>query len=259
SMSGSIMTQPISEHHPSTSGLSAYITVTDRTGTTITTASLAEVVALIAHRSHTQPPRIGLEPVHHTDPFFQSETWTLVDGGFLLIMIDSKARQRVVDYELFYHDWHLAEDNEQTIPAPHTHPADVGQILANRSDTPVVLTSELPGINTQQFDPAPPETSPTAEDDEAHTMNDEHQDDRAQRIAHFMRPTSEQHENGPDTAEEVTEAVDAEPTPTKVTNDDEQPRTRRQARQSFLTETQHNSPAEQGWRGALTNIGIRLK
>src|SRR5699024_2043382 len=236
------MTQPISEHQPTTLGLSAYITVTDRTGTTITTASLAEVVALIAHRSHTQPPRIGLEPVHHTDPFFQSETWTLVDGGFLLISIDSTTRQPGVDYELFYHDWHLTDDNGQTIPAPHTHPADVGQILANRSDTPVVLTSELPGINTQQFDPAPPETSPTAEDDEEHTMNDEHQDDRGQGIVELMQPTWEQHEKGPDIAEEVTEAVDAGSPPTKVTNYDEQPRTRRQARQSFLTEPLHNSP-----------------
>src|SRR5699024_8652528 len=194
---------------------------------------------LIAHRSHTQPPRIGLEPVHHTDPFFQSETWTLVDGGFLLISIDSTTRQQGVDYELLYHDWNLTDDNGQTIPAPHTHPADVGQILANRSGTPVALTFELPGINTQQFETAPPDSSPTAEDDEQHTMSDEHQDDRAHGIVQFMPPTWEQHEDGPDTAEEVTEAVDAEPTPTKVTNDDEQPRTRRQARQSFLTETQH--------------------
>src|SRR5699024_1211710 len=156
------------------------------------------------------------------------------------------------------HDWHLTDHRRQTIPASPPHPADVRPILATRSDTPVVLTSELPGINTHQFDPAPPETSPTAEDDEEHTMNDEHQDDRAHGIVQFMPPTWEQHENGPDTAEEVTEAVDAEPTPTKVTNDDEQPRTRRQARQSFLTETQHNSPAEQGWRAALTNIGIRM-
>ena len=82
---------------------------------------------------------------------------------------------------------------------------------------------------------------------------------RSRGIVQFMPTTWEQHENGQDTAEDVTQAVDAESTPTKVTDDEQQPRTRRQARQSFLTETQHNSPAEQGWRGALTNIGIRLK
>src|SRR5699024_612317 len=195
SRSGTIMTQPISEHQPTTLDLSAYITVTDRTGTTITTASLAEVVALIAHRSHAQPPRIGLEQVHHTDPFFQPETWTLVDGGFALTSIDSTNMHQPVDYELFYHDWQLTDDNRQTIPASHTHPADVGQILANRSDTPVVLTSEMPGINTQQFDPAPTQSSPTADDDGKHTMNDEHQDDRARGIVQFMPPTWEQHKN----------------------------------------------------------------
>lgn len=253
------MTQPISDHQPTTLDLSAYITVTDRTGTTITTASLAEVVALIAHRSHAQPPRIGLEPVHHSDPFFQSETWTLVDGGFALTSIGSTNMHQGVDYKLFYHDWHLTDDNGQTIPASHTHPADVGQILANRSDTPVVLTSELPGISTQQFDPIPSQPSPTTADDEEHTMHNDHHDDRARGIVQFMPPTWEQNENGQDTAEEATHTVDAESTPTKITDNDDQPRTRRQARQSFLTDTQHNSPAEQGWRGALTNIGIRLK
>jgi len=40
--------------------------------------------------------------------------------------------------------------------------------------------------------------------------------------------------------------------------DQEQPQSRRAARQSFLTQEQVEEPATQGWRGLLTNIGIRM-
>src|SRR5699024_5541318 len=39
----------------------------------------------------------------------------------------------------------------------------------------------------------------------------------------------------------------------------DQPRTRREARESFLTQKQHDSPATKGWRGVLVNLGLRLR
>src|SRR5690625_4240442 len=118
------MTEPISQRHVEVLNLSAYITVTDRTGTRITTPSLKDVVTLIARRVQNTPPIVGLEPVHYDDAYFQNATWQLQDSHFV-IAPDELSDQ--VEYLLSYHDWHLTDEHGQTITTAQHQPSHICQ------------------------------------------------------------------------------------------------------------------------------------
>lgn len=238
------MTEPISQRHVEVLNLSAYITVTDRTGTRITTPSLKDVVTLIARRAPNTPPIVGLDPVHYDDAYFQNATWQLQDSHFV-IAPDELSDQ--VEYLLSYHDWHLTDEHGQTIPTAKHQPSQIGQRLANRSETTILLTSELPGVEPQEFHPIlteaehEPSIPMTIEEDAMHNTPATETTSEATIIQAV-----------PDTADDASQG----------TTESSQPQTRRAARQaraSFLNPQQHDRPAEQGWRGALTQLGIRMR
>lgn len=229
-----------SRSHHTTLEISAWVTITDQTGTTITTPSLAEVTSLINQRPHhAPPPIIALHPSHQDDPFFVNETWQLVQDGFLLTSFEAP---QVPDYWLAYHDWYLNDDNGNAAPTSHNHPEAIGQMLANTAGATIYLTSDLPGIPTYQFDP----TQSTAQ---AHDRREEGTDMATEISKSEPEPTEAETLVDPAPLEFTSQDADQSPPP----------QSRREARASFLTKTQHASPARQGWRGAFNAIGLRMR
>lgn len=224
------MAQPLFEPHINTLYLSAAVTITDRTGTRIQAKSPDDIVPLLSHRAYFSEVSIGLDPAHEADPFFMPATWSLFDGGLGPKSFDPPPPEEPVDYLLSYHQWQLTDEKNSSIPIGRDHPAAIGQQLADRSNTTIVMTTDLLGIPEHTFHPT--------------TDNSSH---------HPVVDISEQEQPLPQMeSEELTPETKAAETPVL-------PTTRRQARESFLNQQRHDSPAKYGWRGALSSIGIRIK
>lgn len=222
------MAQPIIETQTYVNALhlSAQVTLTDRTGTTIQAGPPSEIVPLLSNRTYLTAPTIGLDPAHEADPFFLPATWILVGGGIGPNSFDPASPDEPVDYQISYHQWQLTDENNSSIPVGRDHPASIGQQLADRSNSIIVMTSDLLGIPEHTFHP---NASPN------NVVDHKPQEQWLPKIG----PTS------PKPADEPSEKPAI-------------PQTRRRARESFLNQHRHDSPAKRGWRGVLTNAGIRL-
>src|SRR5699024_2798825 len=144
--------------------LSAQIIVTDTTGTKVTVPDEQSLMRLITQRHHNDTPVIELHPDHQDDQFFHAAQWYVTDQQ--LTDVDSTNAVGRANYQVGYTNWQITATNGQTSPVTYNHPAEVAQNIADRSQTTVVLTSNLPGITTTTFAPAEtvdPETTPDTE------------------------------------------------------------------------------------------------
>src|SRR5699024_4348027 len=138
---------------------------------------------------------------------------------------------------------------------------EVAQNIADRSQTTVVLTSNLPGITTTTFapadtvDPEPTTDTETLFDEFIDTLPEQTdvQDDTSEQTpdtSHTVQ--SEAVEPNPDIeykpANDYGDAAEA-PVEMQYWLNNDQPSTRREARESFSTQKQHDSPGTKGWRG----------
>lgn len=224
------MAQPLFEPHINTLHLSAQITITDRTGTRIQAESTEEIVPLLSHRTYLNEPSLGLDPAHEADPFFMPAIWMIMGGGIGPKSFDPPTPEEPVDYHLSYHQWQLTDDQNSSIPIGRDHPAAIGQQLADRSNTTIVMTTDLLGIPEHTFHPS--------------TENSTYH--RVVNISEQEQPLSQM------------ESEERTPEPTSLETQ-APPTTRRQARESFLNQQRHDSPAKYGWRGALAHLGIRIR
>src|SRR5690625_23240 len=249
--------------------LSAQIIVTDTTGTKVTVPDEQSLVRLISQRHHNGTPIIELHPDHQDDQFFNATQWYVSDQQ--LTDADSTNPLGRANYQVSYTNWQITATNGRSSPVTYNHPSEVAQNIADQSQTTVVLTSNLPGITTTTFAPADtvdPET-PTATE----TLFEEFIDTLPQQ-ANMQEDTPAKSAEIPHTAQPAVVKPNREPEPESADDDgdaahqplevqswlnNEQPRTRREARESFLTQKQHDSPATKGWRGVLVNLGLRLR
>lgn len=249
--------------------LSAQIIVTDTTGTKVTVPDEQSLMRLITQRHHNDTPIIELHPDHQDDQFFNTAQWYVTDQQ--LTDVDSNITVGRANYQVAYTNWQITATNGRTSPVTYNHPAEVAQNIADRSQTTVVLTSNLPGISTTTFAPADtvePELTTDTEmlfDEFIDTLPEQTdvQDDTSEQTPdtpHTVQSAAVEpnHKPEPEPADDDGDAAQAPAALQSWLNND-QPRTRRDARESFLTQKQHDSPATKGWRGVLVNLGLRLR
>lgn len=249
--------------------LSAQIIVTDTTGTKVTVPDEQSLMRLITQRHHNDTPIIELHPDHQDDQFFNTAQWYVTEQQ--LTDVDSNNTVGRANYQVSYTNWQIKATNGRTSPVTYNHPAEVAQNIADRSQTTVVLTSNLPGITTTTFapadtvDPEPTTNTETLFDEFIDTLPEQTdvQDDTSEQTpdtSHTVQSAAVEpnHKPEPEPADDDGDAAQA-PVELQSWLNNDQPRTRREARESFLTQKQHDSPATKGWRGVLVNLGLRLR
>ena len=251
--------------------LSAQIVVTDTTGTEVTIPDERALVRLIAQRHHTGVPVIELHNDHQQDRFFHIAQWHITEARQITEAGSENGVQRA-DYRLRYINWQVTATNGTAIPIASDRPGDIAQDIADRSQVPVVLTSQLPGVRDTTY--APISTTPPATTTDPEVSLDEFIETLpAQPEPTDDTPTGERHEMESITGEATEPLLNnghtdhsdnpddqaQELTSEEVPTTEIQPRSRREARESFLTQKQHDSPATTGWRGSLRYLGIRLR
>src|SRR5699024_9554370 len=249
--------------------LSAQIIVTDTTGTKVTVPDEQSLMRLITQRHHNDMPIIELHPDHQDDQFFNAAQWYVTEQQ--LTDVDSTNAFGRADYQVSYTNWQIKATNGRTSPVTYSNPAEVAQNIADRSQTTVVLTSNLPGITTTTFapadtvDPEPTTDTETLFDEFIDTLPEQTdvQDDTSEQTpdtSHTVQSAAVEpnHKPEPEPADDDGDAVQ-EPVELQSWLNNDQPRTRREARQSLLTQKQHDSRAHKGWSGVLVNLGLRLR
>lgn len=243
--------------------LTATIIITDSTGTAVEVSDVTEMIQLLNHRPHVVPPIFALHTDHEHDPFFEGQGWRVTRDPFIEpVEADESGTP---DYTVRYTDWQLSTANGSTSSLSGQHPSEMAQHIADTSENTVILTSRLPGFETTSFAPMSADTDSTHIDATVDTLiqtvpqadgGKQLVPSQRSRPQHLVHPaeTESADSSTPDTQVEAATATNA-------SEEDEHaiPRTRREARESFLTQTKpQNQPATKGWRGTLVRMGLRM-
>ena len=235
--------------------LTATISITDATGTAIEVSNATEMITLLNQRPHRVSPVLALDPEHKHDPFFECQLWRITRD---LSLEPVKGNESVTpDYTLRYTDWQLSTAEGSTSSLGRQHPGKVAQHIAEFSQSRVILTSELPGFETTSFAPNSDSTQPTDIDTTIETMVQTTFESQGETQQTSPEPKLDDHFSAQPRFAELRD-----PQPQSAAFEQEEdpaPRTRREARESFLTQTKpQNQPATKGWRGAMVRMGFRM-
>lgn len=243
--------------------LTATIIITDSTGTAVEVCDVTEMVTLLNHRPHKVPPIIALHTEHDHDTFFEDQRWRVTRDPFIEAVEDDERVTR--DYTLRYTDWQLSTANGSTSSLTGQHPGEVAQHIADTSQKAVILTSDLPGFETTSFVPMSATSDSVDIDTTVETLSQTVPDSRSEaqnepterNDSNHMSVTAQTESADLSTSEIQSEAASA--TAASEQDEDAVPRTRREARESFLSQTKpQNQPATKGWRGSLVRMGFRM-
>lgn len=239
--------------------LVAQITLIDSTGTRVPVASVDEALEMIVSRPSTSPtgPRLALAMPYYEDSFFHPVVWTVRDRTLHPAVATTPVN---ADYYLEYQNWSLTDETGRDLTVKAARPDTMCQIMANRTNRTVTVTSDLPGVATPAVY-TPDNAGHTPEgDDRGHLATDvaAHPDTSPEPVTTDL--------SGHDAANTLRPRPDTPTTPVSEEHShrstqsghDDSPRTRREARQSFLSQVNREEPATQGFRGLLTRIGVRV-
>ncbi|ALQ32540.1 ATPase [Arthrobacter sp. YC-RL1] len=176
-------------------------------------------------------------------------------------LVSKHATQRGTAVRAVMHDgqgsWPVKVHPDGTVEPDTTTPpvsSDKPAVRRRRVDSPVThVASAEPSVTAE---PAMSEEAITAE-----TAPEPEEPAMEPAQAADTRQSATPAPAGPDAA--APKAQQPNPFAQKsqshtVPTADEAPATRREARQSFLTQEQVEEPATQGWRGAMTRLGLRM-
>lgn len=243
--------------------LTATIIITDSTGTAVEVSDVTEMIQLLNHRPHVLPPILALHTDHEDDPFFECQRWRVTRDQFIEpVETDEPGTP---DYTVLYTDWQLSTISGSTSSLSGQHPGEVAQHFADTNQNTVILTSNLPGFETTSFAPMSATIDSTDIDAAAETLiQTAHHSSAGKQLVPSERGRSQHigHTAVAEPADFSTPDVQVEAATTinaAEVDENAVPRTRREARDSFLSQTKpQNQPATKGWRGSLVHMGFRM-
>lgn len=155
--------------------LTGQVSLTDPTGTTLPATTLTAALATVA-KARGQGTPVVTVPGHYEGLTIDPDTWTVDTTGQLSEMTGHPAGKV---FTLAYSDFTLTDPSGHASPVQTRTVATVAQAAADRTGTPVTVTSDLPGVIDLHFSPtaAPTVQEPmtsTAEAFATRTRADKH-------------------------------------------------------------------------------------
>lgn len=146
-----------SEEHLYRLLVSAAVTIIDRSGTQVETASIGRAIRTLRNRYHDDMPLIALDDRHTTDPLFAGAApgWMLSDTQIIELEPGSELT-RQPDYKLRYHSFKLSDPQVEGAPKTPCKPdalVAVASKAAESSGQPVKLESRMLGFANPTFNP----------------------------------------------------------------------------------------------------------
>lgn len=235
--------------------LSATISITDSTGTAIEVSNATEMITLLNQRPHKATPVLALDSEHKYDPFFEGQLWQITRD--LSLKPVNVNESMMPDYTIRYTDWQLSTANGATSSLGGQHLGEVAQHIAETSQSTVILTSELPGFENTSFAPLSHSTDATDVETTLETLVQTATESYAEIQQTSAGPNLDHHFTA---QPHFAELLAPEPQFDVLEQGEVPvPRTRPEARESFLTQTKpQNQPATKGWRGAMVRLGLRM-
>ncbi|MGP9586184.1 AAA family ATPase [Micrococcaceae sp. AOP34-BR2-30] len=235
--------------------LGAQITLIDSTGTRVAVTSVDQALEMIASRPSTSPtgPRLALAMPYYEDPFFHPMVWTIRDRTLLPAEATTPVN---ADYYLEYQNWTLTDESGHDLTVKAARPDTMCQIMANRTHRTVTVTSTLPGVATPAV--YTPDNAETDDRGQLATDTTGQPDTSSEQVTTELsgHATDNSVRPRPDTM--ATPVAEKELNQSTSSDQSDLPRTRREARQSFLSQVNREEPATQGFRGLLTRLGVRV-
>lgn len=239
--------------------LGAQIILIDSTGTRVPVASVDQALDMIATRPSSSPtaPRLALAMPYYEDPFFHPVVWAVRDRTLETVEATTPV---IADYYLEYQNWSLTDETGRDLTVKAARPDTMCQLVANRTHRTVTVTSSLPGVATPAIYTPGGSTGHGLDSDDHGQLSTEvaeHPDIRAEQVTtEESGHTADNFRPRPDTM--TSPGLEADQPRTADAGYEASPRTRREARQSFLSQANREEPATQGIRGLLTRLGVRV-
>lgn len=235
---------------PITLNVDADITITDARHISVQATSADDALRTLRTRHRGNPFIVELGS-HGADLIGFSVTarhWSITPDGEM-----TPTEAAAPDYTLHYKDFRLTDQNGATHQLPAARIRSVAQGFANEARTPVILSSELPGVGSTTYHP----TATT--DDTSHLtsangdVRSHPEPDEDPSVPDAQDLPSPQAEEVSITAlleapEEKTATVEPEPA------SDSTPSSAHAFATHRTTRAQRLAPAEAGWRGVLNRF-----
>lgn len=146
-----------SEEHLYRLLVSAAVTIIDRSGTQVETASIGRAIRTLRNRYHDDMPLIALDDRHTNDPLFAGAAPGWMLSGTQIIELEPGGElTRQPDYKLRYHSFKLSDPQVEGAPKTPCKPdalVAVASKAADSSGQPVKLESRMLGFANPTFNP----------------------------------------------------------------------------------------------------------